>query len=80
MSNIHKDWQDKDWQNLALPFVLMITGAILLAGDGFGLLSLDRIQNLWPMAVILIGLADLMPAISTRFANGRKTMPDFDPQ
>jgi hypothetical protein len=61
MSNIHKDWQDKDWQNLALPFVLMITGAILLAGDGFGLLSLDRIQNLWPMAVILVGLADLMP-------------------
>lgn len=57
MSNIQKDWQ-----SLALPFVLMITGAILLAGDGFGLLSLDRIQNLWPMAVILVGLADLMPA------------------
>ena len=56
MSNIYKDWQ-----SLALPFVLMITGAILLAGDGFGLLSLDRIQNLWPMAVILVGLADLMP-------------------
>jgi hypothetical protein len=34
----------------------------LLAGDGFGLLSLDRIQNLWPVAVILIGLADLLPA------------------
>jgi hypothetical protein len=57
MSNIHKDWQ-----SLALPFVLMITGMILLAGDGFGLLSLDRIQNLWPMAVILVGLADLVPA------------------
>lgn len=56
MSNIHTDWQ-----TLALPFVLMITGVILLAGDGFGLLSLDRIQNLWPMAVILVGLADLMP-------------------
>ena len=51
----------KDWQGLALPFVLIITGAILLAGDGFGLLSLDRIQNLWPMAVILVGLASLMP-------------------
>jgi hypothetical protein len=57
MSNIHKDWQ-----SLALPLVLMATGAILLAGDGFGLLSLDRIQNLWPMAVILVGLAELMPA------------------
>ena len=53
---------NKDWQTLALPFVLMITGVILLAGDGFGLLSLDRIQNLWPMAVILVGLADLLPA------------------
>jgi hypothetical protein len=52
----------KDWQTLALPLVLIVTGAILLAGDGFGLLSLDRIQNLWPVAVILIGLADLLPA------------------
>jgi len=51
----------KDWQGLALPFVLIFTGAILLAGDGFGLLSLDRIQNLWPLAVILIGLVGLMP-------------------
>ena len=51
----------KDWQTLALPLVLMVTGAILLAGDRFGLLSLDRMQNLWPMAVILVGLADLMP-------------------
>jgi len=51
----------KDWQGLALPFVLIVTGAILLAGDGFGLLSLDRIQNLWPLAVILVGLAGLMP-------------------
>jgi hypothetical protein len=57
MSNLNKDWQ-----TLALPLVLIVTGAILLAGDGFGLLSLDRIQNLWPMAVILVGLADLLPA------------------
>ena len=61
MSNIYKNLQGEDWQTLALPLVLMITGAILLAGDGFGLLSLDRIQNLWPMAVILVGLADLIP-------------------
>jgi hypothetical protein len=53
---------NRDWQTLALPLVLIITGAILLAGDGFGLLSLDRIQNLWPVAVILVGLADLVPA------------------
>jgi hypothetical protein len=51
----------KDWQGFALPLVLIGTGAILLAGDGFGLLSLDRIQNLWPLAVILIGLVGLMP-------------------
>ena len=51
----------KDWESLMLPLVLMITGAILLAGDGFGFLSLDRMRNLWPMAVILIGLADLLP-------------------
>ena len=51
----------KDWQTLVLPLVLMVTGSILLAGDRFGLLSLDRMQNLWPMAVILVGLADLMP-------------------
>ena len=51
----------KDWQGFALPLVLIVTGAILLAGDGFGLLSLDRIQNLWPLAVILIGLVGLMP-------------------
>jgi len=51
----------KDWQGLALPVVLIVTGVILLAGDGFGLLSLDRIQNLWPLAVILIGLVGLMP-------------------
>jgi hypothetical protein len=57
MSNL-----SKEWQGLALPLVLIVTGAILLAGDGFGLLSLDRIQNLWPVAVILVGLAGLLPA------------------
>jgi hypothetical protein len=51
----------KDWQTWALPLVLIATGAILLAGDSLGLFTLDSIQNLWPMSVILVGLADLMP-------------------
>jgi hypothetical protein len=56
----------KNWEGMALPLVLMITGLILLAGDHFGLLSLDRIQNLWPMAVILVGLVELIPSQSER--------------
>ncbi len=39
----------------------MITGLILLGGDYLGMLSLDRIQNLWPLALIAIGFLDLMP-------------------
>jgi hypothetical protein len=56
--------RNKNWEGLALPLVLMITGLILVAGDHLGLLSLDRIQNLWPMAVILVGLAELIPGKS----------------
>jgi hypothetical protein len=50
-----------DWEGIAVPLVLMLTGLILIGGDSLGLLSLDRIQNLWPMAMILIGLTELMP-------------------
>jgi uncharacterized membrane protein len=50
-----------DWEAIALPLVLMLTGLILIGGDSLGILSLDRIQNMWPMAVILIGLTELMP-------------------
>jgi hypothetical protein len=60
MSSEISSWR-KDWESLMLPVVLIITGTILLAGDGLGFLSLDRMRNLWPMAVILIGLADLLP-------------------
>jgi hypothetical protein len=48
------------WKNIALPLVLIGTGLILLGGDYLGILSLDRIQNLWPVAVIAIGLVELV--------------------
>ena len=50
-----------DWESIALPLILMMTGLILVGGDYLGLLSLDGIQNLWPMAVIVIGLTELVP-------------------
>jgi len=63
MSGSNKVFQQRtDWEGILLPIVLMVTGLILLAGDRFGFLSLDRIQNLWPVAVILVGLAELMPS------------------
>jgi hypothetical protein len=48
-----------DWKSLLLPVVLMLTGASVLAIAAYGLVSLDRVQNLWPAAIILVGLADL---------------------
>lgn len=51
----------RDWETVALPIVLMLAGIILLIGNWLGVLSLDRIQNLWPAAVIVIGLAELIP-------------------
>jgi hypothetical protein len=49
-----------DWQGILLPVVLVITGLILVGGDLLGMLSLDRIQNYWPVAVIVAGLTDLI--------------------
>ncbi len=49
------------WQDVALPMILCLTGAILIGGDWFGVLSLDRIQQLWPTAFILTGLVELAP-------------------
>jgi hypothetical protein len=49
------------WQNLAIPIVVLLTGLILIGGDGVGLLSLDRIQNLWPVALVVLGVME-MPA------------------
>jgi hypothetical protein len=48
------------WEDIALPMVLIVTGIILLTGDYLGILSLERIQNLWPVAVIAIGLVELI--------------------
>ena len=48
-----------DWKSLLLPVVLMATGALILAIAGYGLLSLDRVRDLWPAAIIMVGLADL---------------------
>jgi hypothetical protein len=48
-----------DWETIAVAIVLMATGFFLLSGDLFGILSLDRIQNLWPVALIVTGVIDL---------------------
>lgn len=50
----------RQFESLILPLVLLLTGLILVGGDRMGILSLDRIQNLWPMALILIGLTDFL--------------------
>ncbi len=55
-----------DWETIGLAIVLMITGFVLLGGDFVGMLSLDRIQNLWPVAIIAIGLAELPSSGVTR--------------
>ncbi len=47
-------------ESMLLPVILLLTGLILIGGDRVGILSLDRIQNLWPVALILIGLSDLL--------------------
>jgi hypothetical protein len=49
------------WQDVALPMVLCLTGAILIGADWLGFLSLDRIQQLWPVVFILTGLVELAP-------------------
>jgi Domain of unknown function (DUF5668) len=54
-------WKTNDWIDIVLPIVLTVTGLILIGGDRLGVLSLDRIQNLWPVALILIGVAELFP-------------------
>lgn len=49
-----------DWETVAVAVILIVTGFILLGGDLFGILSLDRIQNLWPVALIAVGMIDLL--------------------
>ncbi len=61
-------------ENLILPVVLLLTGLILIGGDRVGILSLDRIQNLWPVAFILVGLTDLFSSDEQRPAH-KVTVP-----
>lgn len=67
-----------DWETIAVAIVLMVTGFILLGGDLFGLLSLDRIQDLWPVALIAVGIIDLLaqpnsgPALIDRERHARQ--------
>lgn len=60
MMRTGKSLLQKDWQQVVLPIVLVATGLILVGGDFLGLLSLDGIQNYWPVAVIVVGLTDLI--------------------
>ena len=50
----------REMEGLILPAILLLTGLILIGGDHVGILSLDRIENLWPVALILVGLSDLL--------------------
>jgi hypothetical protein len=56
----------QSWQSVLLPIVLMLTGAILLGADSLGTISLARVADFWPMAVILVGLAELIPSEDTQ--------------
>jgi len=55
------NWK-QNWEGVALPIILMLTGLVLLGGCGLGVVSLERIQNLWPFALIIIGLSELIPS------------------
>lgn len=50
----------RHWESLLLPILLMVTGALVLAGADLGLVSLDRVKDLWPAAIILVGLVELL--------------------
>lgn len=59
--NRKANWK-QNWESLALPIILILTGLVLLIASGFGVVSLDRIQNLWPEALVLVGLTELIPS------------------
>ena len=60
IQTIEKGSRLNHYEGLILPVVLLLTGLILIGGDRVGFLSLDQIQNLWPLALILVGLSDLL--------------------
>jgi hypothetical protein len=49
-----------DWQDVAAPLVLLLTGLLLTSGACMQWLSFDRMQNLWPAAVLLAGLVKMV--------------------
>jgi len=59
-----------DWETLGVAFILIATGFVLLGGDLFGVLSLDRIQNLWPVSLIVAGVIDWFSNDSSRPGSG----------
>jgi len=52
--------RNTDWELIGVAIILIATGFILVGGDLLGMLSLDRIQNLWPAALIVVGMVDLL--------------------
>ena len=59
--NDGSNWK-RDWESIMLPVILIVTGLVLVAASCFGIVSLDRIQNLWPVALILVGLSEMIPS------------------
>ena len=49
-----------DLETVAIAVIWIVTGLILVGGDLFGILSLDRIANLWPLALIMVGAVDFL--------------------
>jgi hypothetical protein len=43
----------------AVGLLLILTGALLLL-DNFGILWIDHVWDLWPLALISVGLAELL--------------------
>lgn len=60
-----------DWETIAVAVILLVTGCILIGGDLAGVLSLDRIQNLWPVAIIAVGIIDLLDNEGSKAASTR---------
>lgn len=47
------------WQDALLPTVLSLTGLTVLLLSWAGMVNLDQIRGLWPVTLILVGLAEL---------------------
>ncbi len=59
-----------DYASLAGPVVLILTGLLLVTGAALGFLSLAKIQSLWPIALMLIGLSELSPPSESQPQSG----------